>query len=350
MKISIISSCIIPCNPRIYGSEAINAFLADELAKRHDVTIYAPGNSIIERARHRLIQCTYGLADINVEYREYRYYEGEFLDYDYIIDMSASCIYTERLFFRHKHDFNGKILWFRNGVSFAHPRPPVNQKVPGVCLSKIARKIAIEKYGLPGDNIFVIYYGLPRNLYPPCYDKDDYILYLSRPHPDKGIFTFLEIAKRMPNQKFILAYDPLFEEHRMYHERVLEIVRQLDNVEYIPLNFSLERKIEVYQKAKALLIPLNPSYIEAFGLVFIEALSSATPVITASHGSTSEIINDGETGFLCSSLDEYIEAIRNIDDINPEDCRAEFLRRFTIEKMAMNYERVYDLIKPLGEL
>lgn len=59
--------------------------------------------------------------------------------------------------------------------------------------------------------------------------------------------------------------------------------------------------------------------LHPFGLIFIESMSSGTPVIGCKPGATEEIISDGETGFLINENDstkliEYVEKI--LDDPN----------------------------------
>jgi glycosyltransferase involved in cell wall biosynthesis len=55
-----------------------------------------------------------------------------------------------------------------------------------------------------------------------------------------------------------------------------------------------------------------PSWDEAFGIVYIEAMSQGKPVIGCRNEGIEEFVNDGETGFLVSphDLDELTEKIR----------------------------------------
>ena len=104
----------------------------------------------------------------------------------------------------------------------------------------------------------------------------------------------------------------------------------------------LESKKEVsdlLRNAKALLFPIN--WEEPFGLVMIEAMACGTPVIAFNRGSVSEIIVDGKTGFIIENEKEMIEAIKNIDQINREDCRKYVEENFTVDKMVEGYEKVY---------
>ncbi|HEV8723442.1 MAG TPA: hypothetical protein VGW77_22715 [Candidatus Binatia bacterium] len=54
-----------------------------------------------------------------------------------------------------------------------------------------------------------------------------------------------------------------------------------------------------------------------------------------------QILRDGVTGFVSSSLDDLVAAVQKIPDISRRKCRDEFERRFTAGVMAANYERVY---------
>jgi len=77
-----------------------------------------------------------------------------------------------------------------------------------------------------------------------------------------------------------------------------------------------------------------------FGLVFIEALASGTPVISHPRGSVPEFLRDGEHGFLVESEDELVEACRNRYTIDRRACRDGALQRFSVERMTTDYLRV----------
>jgi glycosyltransferase involved in cell wall biosynthesis len=75
--------------------------------------------------------------------------------------------------------------------------------------------------------------------------------------------------------------------------------------------------------------------------VMIEALACGTPVITRPYGSVPEIIESGRTGLIGDTLEELVDAIRRVEAIDRAACRQEFERRFTIERMADDYEALY---------
>src|SRR5437868_1304289 len=86
----------------------------------------------------------------------------------------------------------------------------------------------------------------------------------------------------------------------------------------------------------------GPIGTEPFGLVLIEALACGTPVLAYRRGSIPEIIEDKVTGFVCESLDEMTAAIQHISEIDRRQCRVTFEQRFSAERMAQDYLRVYE--------
>ena len=93
-----------------------------------------------------------------------------------------------------------------------------------------------------------------------------------------------------------------------------------------------------YASAQALVFPSSDT--EAFGLVAIEAQACGTPVIMKRGGSRAELLEDGETGFLCETLESFCEAAVAARSLRPQDCVA-FGQRFSLRHMAAEYEKLY---------
>ena len=77
-------------------------------------------------------------------------------------------------------------------------------------------------------------------------------------------------------------------------------------------------------------------------MVLIEALACGTPVLVYNHGSFPEIVEDGETGFLCAHIEDMVKAIDRLSAIDRARCRRSFEERFTSARMTQEYVRVYD--------
>jgi len=98
-------------------------------------------------------------------------------------------------------------------------------------------------------------------------------------------------------------------------------------------------KVKLLANASALLFPSR--WNEAFGLVMIEALACGTPVIALNNGAVSEVLKNGETGFIINDELKFGEAMKKVNEISRETCRSEAEKNFDISTMAKNYAEVY---------
>lgn len=162
--------------------------------------------------------------------------------------------------------------------------------------------------------------------------KKDYFLFFGRLEAGKGVGIFLELAKHFPNYKFVLA-------------------GQGDHSFNIPSNVKEVGLLNVSQRkkylkdAKAVISPSH--YAEPFGLTAIEAGLSGTPIICTDHGGYTESVIDKVTGFRCSYFNDFVNAINNIDSINPKDCRNN-AKRFTAEVLIKDWEKYLKRISSIG--
>lgn len=104
-----------------------------------------------------------------------------------------------------------------------------------------------------------------------------------------------------------------------------------------PVGFA--EKVDLYSKARCVLIPSLVA--ETSSLVAMEAMSSGTSVVAFRSGALPEIVEHGRTGFIVDSEDEMADAVQRIDEISPEMCRAQAVRRFSAERMVEEYLRLY---------
>ena len=346
MKIALASSSCHKTPPDAYGSEVTTWYLAEELAKRgHEVHLFAaegsrtpPGGALYTMPLNLLDATPEKLSALQNLYR--------ISHCDLVHDASSSHAFADA-----SHDIgHDKHLATINGISFLTPRCKHNV----VVLSEAARQAALHgtpAWGLdypkmvtnPGtlpDGV-VVHYGTDTEFYNMGDHLGDYVIYIGRPHLSKGVHLIIEIAKKMPEQEFILAWRAEYPEHLEYEAKYISDVSDMGNVQIvqIPRENHHEMKRELYRQAKAFLQPTV--YLEAFGLTAIEALACGTPVILANKGSAPEIVRQGETGFLCSTLEEYCEAIRSIRTIDNYRCRDDAIERFDKAVMCARYLYLY---------
>ena len=98
-------------------------------------------------------------------------------------------------------------------------------------------------------------------------------------------------------------------------------------------------KSEFLGEAQALLFPID--WPEPFGLVMIEAMACGTPVLAFRKGSVSEIIEDGVTGRIVSSIDEAMLALPEVIALDRRTVRRRFEERFNATRMAKDYVTLY---------
>jgi glycosyltransferase involved in cell wall biosynthesis len=176
-------------------------------------------------------------------------------------------------------------------------------------------------------------------------DVGGYLAFLGRISPDKGLDIAIRVARRVGVPLLIAArmplpqlQDPNVRADWEYWENEVQPLLEGKQVELLG-QLGGKDKDDFLRNAAALLFPIR--WPEPFGLVMIEALACGTPVLALRHGSVSEVIEDGVTGFVRDTEDELVEAVARVTELDRARCRREAERRFSPNAMADAYERVY---------
>jgi glycosyltransferase involved in cell wall biosynthesis len=181
-----------------------------------------------------------------------------------------------------------------------------------------------------------VYHGLPEDLYDFIETPGDYLAFLGRICPEKGLDRAIEIAEKTRRKLKIAAkVDPV---DREYFSREIEPLLSRPFIEFVG-EIAEPDKGKFLGNAAALLFPID--WPEPFGLVMIESLACGTPVIAFDSGSVPEIIENGATGFVVSNIDEAASAVERISTLNRWKCREAFEQRFSASRMASDYLDIY---------
>ena len=91
---------------------------------------------------------------------------------------------------------------------------------------------------------------------------------------------------------------------------------------------------------------LTPSmFPEPFCLVAIEAQMCGTPVLTTDWGAFTETVSQGESGFRCSTIPEFVEAAKKIGELDRNLVRERALSLYSTDAIGPQYERFFQRLK-----
>jgi glycosyltransferase involved in cell wall biosynthesis len=140
----------------------------------------------------------------------------------------------------------------------------------------------------------------------PDADRPPTVTFLGRLEQWKGANSFIQIARRVlqevPEAVFQMVGDGPLRNKLMTDARDLNgNIRFLGEMDH-------ERIPELLRRSSVLLLP---SFIEGLPTSCLEALACGTAVVASDTGGTSEIIQDGQTGFLCprGNLDAFVDRV-----------------------------------------
>lgn len=193
-----------------------------------------------------------------------------------------------------------------------------------------------QKAKEPIKRIRTIHHGIDLGPYQLQTRKAEFLSFLGRIAPVKGIHNAIEIAKRSGVPlKIAGEIQPMFRDY--FNSRIKPHVDGRF-IEYVG-EADLAAKNELLGKSMAMLFPIE--WDEPFGLVMIEAMATGTPVIAFPGGSVGEIVKDGVSGYICSGVEEAARRVREVKTMKPAAIRAYAQQHFSMERMVQDYLALY---------
>ncbi len=335
MRIAQIAPLTEAVPPRLYGgTERVISWLTEELVRQgHEVTLFASGDSVttgrLEPMWPRALRLDGAVRDPNalhlmmLEHVAGRAQEFDFLHFhlDY---------YPFSLFSRLKTPF---VTTLHGRLDLPELKPVFTtfSNVPLVSISDAQRRPLAEAGWRR-----TIHHGLPEALLTPRAVTPNYLGFLGRISPEKGLPRAIRIAERCGIPLKIAA--KVDKADIDYFEEEIRPLLATPCVEYVGEIGDLA-KSEFLSGALALLVPIE--WPEPFGLVMIEAMACGTPVVAFNRGSVPEVIEDGVTGFIVEDETSAVSAVRRACELPREAVRKRFEERFTARRMAEDYLDVY---------
>ncbi|MBO1361809.1 glycosyltransferase family 4 protein [Acetobacter sacchari] len=334
MRIAQIAPLHEAVPPKLYGgTERVVSFLTDELvAMGHDVTLFASGDSVtkanLDAVWPRALRLDPAIRDPIAPHMLLMERVARLADQFDVLHFHMD-YWPFTYFSRQKTPF----------VTTMHGRldlmelQPVFDAFPDVPIVSISNN---QRQPLPQANyVGTVLHGLPEKLLTPQPGPRDYLAFLGRICPEKGVDKAIRIARAVGLPLKIAAKIDRVDAE--YFEK--EIVPMLgEGVELIG-EINDAQKPAFLSGAKALLMPID--WPEPFGLVMIEAMACGTPVVALRRGSVPEVLEDGLTGLIVDSEAESIAAFPRLAETNAEQIRKRFDERFTARRMAEDYLKIY---------
>jgi glycosyltransferase involved in cell wall biosynthesis len=336
VQIGLIAPPWIPVPPPAYGGteEVIDNLARGLAALGHDVRLFTIGESTCPVPRRWL-------------YRSPAEPMGDpFQEAAHVLAAYQALADTDII---HDHTDLGPLLAGRRGIS----RPPIVTTIHGPVtprnrrtLAQAARHASIVAISRAHARSFgdipvaaVIHHGIDLDVYTPGPGTGGYLLFTGRMCADKGVHHAVRAARRAGWPLVITAKMREPAERAYFDQQVRPLLGPgVDVLAEQPL----AARVDLMRHAAALLNPIT--WPEPFGLVMAEALAAATPVLAFPNGAAPEIIDHDRTGYLCRDEDEMSAAAARIGEIDRWRCRAAAERRFSLARMAADYDRLYRAI------
>ena len=313
MKIAQIAPIIERVPPKKYGgTERVVYALTEELVKLgHNVTLFATGDSITSA---RLVSyAKKGLREL---------YKNDFYNRNIQILTHLGAAYALQDEFDIIHDHCGihsvpfavishvPILMTLHGA-FNKKTNPLYETLNNPFNPSFVSISQSQREGLPTLNYSgTVYNGLPMAHYPFSEKHDDYLLFVGRIAPEKGVHHAITVAKKV-NKKLIIAVK-LEEVNVSYFKEKIEPYLS-DTIRWIG-EIDEKTRNKIMSRAYCFLHPTT--WNEPFGLTLIESMATGCPVIAIGKGSIPEIISHGKTGFVVNTPFEMAASVQKIDRID----------------------------------
>ncbi len=247
------------------------------------------------------------------------------------------------------------IRWaYYNAVHFLERRALAKLTVV-ICNSQHTREALATAYRLPPERLRVVFKSIDVSQYAfrprRLGDGDPYILFIGGNVQRKGLPTLIRAAPKilavLPQAEFVIVGD----------NQNLSAMKALCREYGVEQSFrflgwqSQSQIQEHYHRAGLFVMP---SLIEAFGVVFLEAMASGVPVIGARVGGTKELIQDGVNGLLVEPRDHRGLAENILFLLQNEEPRQQLIRngretvkRYGVERMLQETYLLYrDVLGP----
>jgi glycosyltransferase involved in cell wall biosynthesis len=223
-----------------------------------------------------------------------------------------------------------------------------------ICVSEAERRLALEKLD-PVSDVYVVHNAAPEDGAKPPRDVQLEAFAREGPlagciavlGPVKGVELFVRSAPhvfaQLPSARLaVIGNGPL----RSRLQRQAQALRVDEGVRFFDFQRPSARQLQ------SLDVFVAPSRYEAFGIGLAEAMACGVPQVATAVGGVPEVVEHGETGFLCPPCDHVQLAQRIVQLLSDPDLRRRMAtasrerhrRLFGIERMVAETAAVFDRV------
>jgi glycosyltransferase involved in cell wall biosynthesis len=335
MKIAQVAPLFESVPPKLYGgTERVVSWLTEELVRMgHEVTLFASGDSMtaakLVPACPEALRLSPSSMDQLAQHLALLEMVANYDDKFDVIHFHTDYMHfpiSKRETYTHVTTLHGRL-----DIPELASLYDVYKDMPVISISD-AQRDPLPNINWQG----TVYHGLPRESYTFHPRPKDYLAFLGRTSPEKGLDSAIEIAKAAGVRLKIAA--KVDDADQEYFENTIRPLLDDAHLEFVG-EVGFPEKDDFVGNAAALLFPI--SWPEPFGLVMIEAMACGTPVIAYEFGSVSEVMVEGVSGYIVHDLESAVDAIRKIDQIDRNIVRKHFEQYFTADRMAQEYVKIY---------
>jgi len=304
MRIAQVAPLDESVPPKLYGgTERVVSYLTEELVRQgHHVTLFASGDS---RTEAELVSCCESALRLNPAITNPLLYNIMQLE-----QIRSQADQFDVVHFHGNLHFPLVRALRTQTVTTLHGRLDLpglmtfHAAFPDIALVSISEA---QRQPMPAINwVGTVPHGLPPDLLPfrPV-AEGEYLAFLRRISHDKRPDRAIEIAVRagMP-LKIAAKIDNADVDY--WNTVIRPMVEQSPQIEFVG-EINEHQMAAFLGNATALLFPID--WPEPFGLVMIEAMSCGTPLLGFRHGSVPEIIEDGVSGYIVTSVQEAVATV-----------------------------------------
>ena len=311
MRIAQIAPLFEAVPPKLYGGteRVVHALTEELVAMGHDVTLFASGDSVtsakLDAVWPRALRLDPTVKDWISAYMRMmelvRRRADEFDVLHFHVDYFPSSLFSRQA---------TPFLTTVHGRLDLPEYAEIYNLFPDVPMVSISDN---QRLPLPGLGwVETVPHGIPETLLMPQPGPQDYLAFLGRISPEKGIEAAIRIAGAGRHEA---------EGRGQGRCRRQGVFRQSRGALAEGCQRRVHRRDQRRAKAglpgrrpKALLFPID--WPEPFGLVMIESMACGCPVIAFRRGSVPEVMDHGITGFIVDDEDEAVAALAKLPSLD----------------------------------